>query len=242
MIKGIAISVQGLEAMVLQQSIIANNLANTNTVGFKGDALLLNSFRSILSNKLGVTGGALRVDGVVMKAGQGNLAPTGGKFDVALQGDGFFAIDTPDGTRYTRGGNFTVDSSGGMVTQDGYPVLGENGPIRIDGNAVEITEQGDIMVDGKKANTIKVVDFSKPYQLKKTGKNLLDVASADVQPAEKPAQTAVVQGFLESSSVSVIQEMVKMIEGLRAFELNQKAILTQDELTNKAVNDVGRTR
>jgi len=242
MIKGIAISVQGLEAMVLQQSIIANNLANTNTVGFKGDALLLNSFRSILSNKLGVTGGALRVDGVAMKAGQGALKPTGGKFDVALQGDGFFAIDTPDGTRYTRGGNFTVDSSGGMVTQDGYPVLGENGPIRIDGNAVEITEQGDIMVDGKKANTIKVVDFSKPYQLKKTGKNLLDVASADVQPAEKPAQTAVVQGFLESSSVSVIQEMVKMIEGLRAFELNQKAILTQDELTNKAVNDVGRTR
>jgi flagellar basal-body rod protein FlgG len=191
---------------------------------------------------MGVTSGALRVDGVAMKSGQGALTPTGGTFDVALQGDGFFVVDTPDGTRYTRGGNFTVDSSGGLVTQDGLPVLGENGPIKIDGGTVEITEQGDIMIDGKKANTIKVVDFAKPYQLKKVGKNLLDVSSADVQPAQKPAQTAVAQGFLESSSVSVIQEMVKMIECLRAFELNQKAIMTQDDLTNKAINDVGRTR
>jgi flagellar basal-body rod protein FlgF len=242
MIKGIEISAQGLEAMVLQQSIIANNLANTNTVGFKGDALLLNSFRNVLSNKLGVTGGALRVDDVAMKAGQGALTRTGGTFDVALQGDGFFTVDTPDGPRYTRGGNFTVNSAGGMVTQGGLPVLGGNGPIIINGNAVEITAQGDIMVDGKKTNTIKVVDFAKPYKLKKIGNNLLDVVSADVQPAEKPAQTEVVQGFLESSSVQVVQEMVRMIECLRAFELNQKAILTQDELTNKAINDVGRTK
>jgi flagellar basal-body rod protein FlgF len=242
MIKGIEISAQGLEAMVLQQSIIANNLANTNTVGFKGDALLLNSFRSVLSNKLGVTGGALRVDDVIMKAGQGPLTQTGGTFDVALQGDGFFAVETPDGPRYTRGGNFTLNPSGGLVTQGGLPVLGENGPIVIDGTTVEITGQGDIMVDGKKTNTLKIVDFAKPYKLKKIGKNLLDVASVDVQPTDKPAQTEVVQGYLESSSVQVVQEMVKMIECLRAFELNQKAILTQDELSNKAINDIGRTR
>jgi flagellar basal-body rod protein FlgF len=242
MFRGIEISSQGLEAMILQQNIIANNLANTNTVGYKGDALLLNSFRGVLANKLGVTGGAMRVDGVVMQAGQGDLVQTGDNFDVALQGDGFFAVDTPQGTRYTRNGNFTVDSSGVMVTPDGYSVLGENGPIKISGDTIEITEEGDIIIDGKKENTIMVVDFAKPYKLKKIGNNLLDTASSDVQPSEKPEDTELVQGSLESSSVSVIQEMVKMVECLRAFELNQKAIMTQDELTNKAISDVGRTK
>jgi len=240
--RGMEIATRGLEAMVLQQAIIANNLANVNTAGFKGDALLLKSFRSVLKNTMDDTGGSLQVDGVAMKSGQGDLTPTSGTFDVALQGEGFFVIDTPDGDRYTRSGNFTLDSSGQMVTQNGLAVLGENGPIKIEGGTVEINSQGDIIVNGKKSNTIKVVDFDKPYQLKKTGNNLLDVASDDIQPGNKPGQTELVQGFLESSSVSVIREMVKMIEALRAYELGQKAILTQDYLTNKAISEVGKTR
>jgi len=132
-----------------------------------------------------------------------------------------------------------LDQDGMLVTMDGLPVLGEGGPINIEGDVFTVGVKGNISVDGNLVDTIKIVGFEKPDALKKTGNSLF--ALADKNEAEsKMENTGVSQGFIELSNVNAIRMMTEMIEVLRGYESYQKAIKTADEANAKAINDVGR--
>lgn len=170
---------------------------------------------------------------------QGQLHPTENTFDLALRGKGFFCVETPEGERYTRSGDFTKDGSGYLVTKEGYKVLGENGYIRIDSSSMIVNEKGEVYADAQLQDKLKLVDFDDYNILRKEGDGLVRIEeSIEAEPVITAGM--VQQGFLESSNVDSIKEMVDMITMMRTYEANQKMIKIHDELIGKAVNEIAR--
>ena len=169
---------------------------------------------------------------------QGQLYPTGGSFDLALRGSGFFCIETPEGERYMRNGDFEKDGSGCLVTKEGHKVLGENGYIILEG-PMTVNEKGEVYSDTHSVGKLKLVDFDDYNVLRKEGNGLFRIEEGI---EAEPVTTAgiVQQGFLESSNVNSVKEMVGMITMLRTYEANQKMIKIHDDLIGKAVNEIGR--
>jgi flagellar basal-body rod protein FlgG len=224
--------------------VISNNLANVNTPGFKKDKM---SFEGLLAGNVnpptvpqGTTADpVLQKENIYIDYASGPVSQSGNPLDLALEGDGFFAVTTPEGTAYTRQGNFRTSADGTLVTSDGYPVQGTGGtPISIKGSHIEIDSKGAVMVDGTKAGTISVVDFDKPYNLTKTGSALFVTADQQITPQAGKAQ--VQQGHIEGSNVESISEMVQLIETNRYFEACSKVIKGFDDMAAKAANDLGR--
>jgi flagellar basal-body rod protein FlgF len=237
--------------------VVANNLANINTAGFKQDDV---SFRAYM---LSGSGGATTVNPPYPSNGQasslwieysshtdftsGSLKNTGNRLDLALNGGGFFSVQSPDGVVYTRRGNFTLNSEGTLVTQEGWPVLGDGGEIRVDGRgpdrtALEFTvgEDGTVTVNGNALGRLRVEDFTQAAGLVKTGDCYFKPATE--QTAGEPAENArVAQGFLEMSNVEAVRTMTEMIEILRGYESYQRVIRSVDELDSKSISEVGRT-
>jgi len=245
----IYMSAAGAMAYEKRMQVISNNLANINTSGFKKDKghfQIIDSPDSIkedlekksISEEKQQAPLWLKFD-TKTDFSSGPLKHTGNPLDIALEGDGFFCIKTEQGTQYTRNGNFSLDQDGMLVTMDGLPVLGEGGPINIEGNTFSVDVKGNISVDGTQADTIKIVGFEKPGALKKTGNSLFKIADKNAVET-KAENTGVSQGFIELSNVNAIRMMTEMIEVLRGYESYQKAIKTADETTAKAINDVGR--
>ncbi len=229
-----------------QQEVVANNLANVNTTGFKGSTRY---FRRVLNNTLVQQGlysepgslteleESLRTDWT-----EGPLIETRNPLDAALHGDGFFVIQTGDSTEkvsYTRNGNFAINSEGELINSREYKVMGESGVIRITGKQVVIHSDGKIIVDGEQVDSLKIVDFNQPYTLLRNGYGYFTPAAGE-EPTT-PDKVVIKQGFLENSNVEAVLEMVNMIELNRNYESCQKAILAQDETLRKAVNDVAKT-
>ena len=223
MIPGTYNLIDGALMQKLRFDNISNNLANINTNAFKRDNL---SFHRTLSMK-----SLSRID-----FSSGPIRHTGNKLDVALNKQGFFKIRTPAGVRYTRDGAFTLNADGTLTTLKGDTVLGQNGPITIEGGNVSIQSDGGVLVDNEPVDKILVVNFKDLHLLKKEG-----YSRYVYQGQESESFTAenieIKQGYLEKSNVSPTEEMIKMIEAYRAFESAQKAIQTIDELTSKLVND-----
>jgi flagellar basal-body rod protein FlgG len=224
--------------------VITNNLANLNTPGYKKDKM---SFESLLSGAANppVVPQGTTADPVLLKENNyidfatGPTNKSGNPLDLALDGDGFFAVTTPDGTAYTRQGNLRSSADGTLVTVDGYPVQGVGGAaISIKGSKVVIDAKGGVTVDGTQVGTISVVDFDKPYTLTKTGGAMFVPADPKTPPQASKAQ--VQQGFIEGSNVESISEMVQLIETNRYFEACTKVIKSFDDMTSKAANDLGR--
>jgi flagellar basal-body rod protein FlgG len=157
---------------------------------------------------------------------------------MAIDGDGFFAVSTPDGTAYTRQGNFRLSADGTLVTTDGFPVQGQGGPIRISGSRIEIDSKGVVTADGTQAGTISMVDFPKPYELTKIGSALFVPKNTESTPQASTGELR--QGHLEGSNVETISEMVQMIETSRYFDACQRTILSFNDMTSKAANELGR--
>jgi len=245
----IYMSAAGAMAYEKRMQVISNNLANINTSGFKKDKghfQIIDSPDSIKEDldKMSISEEKQQPPSYLQfetktDFSAGPLKHTGNPLDLALEGGGFFCIKTEQGTQYTRNGNFSLDQDGMLVTMDGLPVLGEGGPINIEGDVFTVGVKGNISVDGNLVDTIKIVGFEKPDALKKTGNSLF--ALADKNEAEsKMENTGVSQGFIELSNVNAIRMMTEMIEVLRGYESYQKAIKTADEANAKAINDVGR--
>ncbi len=234
----------------MRLEILSNNLANLNTAGFKADKSIFKTYlpSSSGSNPSGdmspnfACNYHVEFEGTKTDFSSGGLQYTGNVLDLALEGDGFFCIKTQDGTRYTRNGNFTLNREGVLVTQDGLPVLGDSGPINIDvkdGGNIVIDEQGNISVDEDQVGTLKIVDFSQPYPLKKMGDTMF--APVGKGNNEKGADNVkVTQGFIELSNVNAIGVMTEMIEVMRGYESYQKVMQFVDNITSKAINEVGR--
>jgi len=228
------IASHGMQMQVIQNDLIANNLANVTTAGFKPDVLVTRSFRSVLQEAAASSAG-LEAAASRPRFEQGDLVSTGNPLDVALEGDGFLTVLTPDGERYTRAGVFVLDADNQLTTQDGFPVMGKGGPVTVNGTEIVIGSRGEIMVDGAQVDELRVVDFEKPYDLQRAGRNMYVPQDPGATVREKPEETRVVQGFIESSAVDAVAEMVRMIEVMRAFEANQKAVTAWDEMMQKGI-------
>lgn len=246
MFKGVYTAASSMIALQEKMNLISNNLANVSTSGYKKDEGIQESFPEMLisrlekgqrSRELGPLGTGVQLQQTYTDFSQGTLLYTGNRLDLALEGDGFFVVQTPNGLRYTRNGNFTLNEQGIIVTNQGYPVLGEDGPLQtIPGRGITVNANGQLYFDGIQGGRILVVDFPEPALLDKIGENLY---SSDYEPEVLAGNFAIRQGFLENSNVNIIQEMVKMIQVNRHYELNQRVIATYDGTMDKAVNNVG---
>jgi flagellar basal-body rod protein FlgG len=179
------------------------------------------------------------VDGVESRFEQGALASTDNPLDAAISGSAMFAVMTPQGERYTRNGNFSVNAAGELVTADGNPVVGDGGTLSVKGSEVSIENDGSIAVDGVVVGKLKLVGVRSPGDLEKQGTNLY-VFKKGATPAPVGDDVAVLGKHLEKSDVNAVREMVSMIEMQRAFESNQKSISTADETLRLALT-LGRS-
>ena len=220
-----------------QLEFINRNIANLNTIAYKKERVAFSSY--VLQAQSPFEASTLvMLDPkpiITTDYTTGRLITTGNPLDLALKGKGFFVLE---GNRYTRRGDFKLDSEGYLVNIDGKRVIGENSrPIKIPSGKVVITRDGSITVDGRKIARLKIVDFPAPYRLLKIGDSLY-IPKGQLQPIESKAE--VIQGSLEGSNINIIREMTLMIEATREFETFQKTIRAIDEASSKAINEIGR--
>ena len=243
MIRGLYSAASGVLTALQAQEIIANNLANIPTTGFKRDVPLYESFSRILQRKINQDEGEVRLRDAFIDFSQGRLIHTGNIFDLALEGEGFFVISTPEGISYTRAGNFTLDKEGRLSTLNGFPVMGENGSIvipREGAQGVEFTPEGEVIVNGKVVNRVRIDLFSDTRLLYKVGNSLFrPYRGARAREAKK---TYIRQGYLELSNAEPIKEMISLISNFRAYEVNQRIIQLQDSTLDKVCNQIGRIK
>jgi flagellar basal-body rod protein FlgF len=231
----------------LRLEMIANNIANINTIGYKGEKAVFRVDAAESGTALPEGGTGIQLLSpyappfyTVIDFSQGAVRQTGNPLDVAINGKGFLSIQTPDGVQYTRQGSFTLDPKGVLVTQDGYPVLGEGGSITIDNGQVAIGLDGSISVDGDTVGQLKLTQFDDEGMLKKAGHGRFTLSDPNAAGTASE-ETTISQGFLETANVNPVQAMTEMIETSRAFEAYQKVIQTADEATGKSISEVGRT-
>ncbi len=227
---------EGVETLINHEqrlNQVANNLANVDTPGFKKETVTFDEMLYQANRTRQRVGKALRINTVHQ---QGVVQKTDAPFDMAISGDGFFRVQTPAGERLTRAGNFQRNNEGVLVTANGYPVLGEAGPITINGNKVDVARDGRLFVDGLAVDRLAVVTAD-PQALKKEGENLFRLAEG--APAETPENLQIMQGHLEKSNVNTVTEMTEMIDLYRAYEGQQKMIRAVDDLDDLAVRRVG---
>ena len=235
----------GAVAQQAKMELITNNLANVGTTGFKKDiAVFMGTTAPQIGETDSITDPATfgSLSHTVTDFSSGAIKVTGDPLDVAIEGDGFFAISTPQGTRYTRNGNFTLNADG-LLSLGEFPVEGGGGPITLPAGQVLIDPEGKISVKGVEAGAepieidrIPVYTFAKPGDLKKVGGSLFEVVGGGATPS---IEAHVRQGALEASNVNPVEEMVAMIEVMRLYESSQKAIQTADEIAAKTANELG---
>lgn len=281
MMRGIYTGASGMKAQMHRMDALSNNLANVDVTGYKRDTSVSKAFPEMMIRRLNDDGvykfpfGSADTSPVVGKLGtgveynesytvfsQGELQQTENPFDLALDGEGFFSIQTVQGERYTRNGSFHISSEGTLVTKDGEPVLGENGLINIKENNFVIDKKGNVYENSSFAgdpqrlvsmeenewentelvDTLKIVEFPRDRFLKKQGSSLWKDTeeSGAARQADLGGDTRVEQGFIENSNVNPVTEMVRMIEVNRAYEANQRVMRTQDSITGQLLNRVLR--
>lgn len=215
---------------------ITNNLANVDTPGYKKEDITFWEMLYTTNQNRQRVGKALKI---LTNHQEGSVKNTGNQLDFAISGDGFFKLQTPQGVRYSRAGNFLVNSEGQLVNPDGHLVLGTDGPIVINGNEVSVATDGSLMVDGVAAGRFDIASFANLTDIEKEGTNLFRLKTEGAE--EEPATDFTLrQGFVESSNVSLVSEMTTMLDLHRAYETQQKVIRTYDEIDAKAISTVGK--
>jgi flagellar basal-body rod protein FlgG len=259
---------------------VANNLANVDTDGYKREQAAFKAFPELLLRRMKDDGqymhpfGSADAAPIIGKLGtgvefnelyvcfeQGSLKESQNDFDLALDGKGFFAVATPWGERYTRNGSFQLGKEGYLDTKEGYPVLGENGPVRVKANNFRIDKEGQIWINAEYADdpnilvsrenntwaetalldTLKLVEFDLDRYLKKQGSSLYrDTEISGPAIIMDENRPVVLQGFTEAANVEPVREMVQMIEVNRAYEANQKVIQTHDSMLGVLINQTAK--
>ncbi len=286
MIRGLYTGASGMIAQMDRMDALANNIANVDTTGYKRDQPIEKAFPQLLLRRrndhrvhrlpisgtlpplgsydtapvVGRLGTGVEMNELYTEFEQGAAKQTDSPFDMMLEGKGFFVVQTPYGERMTRNGSFILGPEGLLETQEGYPVLGEKGPIHIKLNNFVVDEDGKIFANADFQNDpnrlvsqrendwknrvevdrLKIVNVDQMRYLKKQGDSLY-VDTKDSGPPkilQGAGRPKVRQGFLEASNVNPVTAMVQMIEVNRAYEANQKVIQSEDDATNKLVNEV----
>ena len=273
--KSLWVPVSGAIAQQQKVDTIANNIANANSPGFKKDQVVFQEHLTALEKDHGDlnlrnddwkpedfyhTQGAensyVKTSGSYTNHEQGQLIPTNNPLDLAIKGDGFFELITPNGIRYTRKGNFTLSKDGDLVNDQGHRLLGPGNPtieedlyntkanersLKLPATLTQISidQNGKIYDKGTEIGAISIVQFNDLHALKKEGSGQFINPSLE-NIKTKTENLTVHQGHLESSNVNPIAEMSELIKAHRHFEQIQKAITTYDSITNKAMNEIGR--
>jgi flagellar basal-body rod protein FlgF len=233
-------------ALGRELDVVANNIANLNTTGFKGAGALFEEYIGPQARAANVSGGERRVSFVRDRAtwvdlSQGPIERTGNPLDIAVDGKGFLAVQTPRGERYTRNGALQVNSNGELVTSEGYQVLGESGPITLQPKDRGITisrdgtisvREGNATVDSQRGK-LRLVGFDKPNQLQKEGAGTFSAPEGVVQQAATTSR--IVQGAVEKSNVRPVVEMARMIEVTRAYTQAATMMTQQADLNRTAI-------
>jgi flagellar basal-body rod protein FlgG len=256
MIRSLWIAKTGMDAQQTQLDVISNNLANVGTNGYKRQTaqfedLLYQNMRQAGANSSQQTqlptglqlGTGVQLVATPRVFTQGNLTQTGNQLDMAINGNGFFQIQMPDGTTaYTRDGSFHIDAAGQMVNSSGFPLspavtipaAAQSVTIGADGT-VSVTLQGQ--ATPQNVGAVQMASFINPAGLESKGQNLFAETAASGTPSANAPGTnglgTLQQGYVETSNVNVVQELVSMIQAQRAYELNSKAISTSDQMLAK---------
>jgi flagellar basal body rod protein FlgG len=227
------------------QEVISENLASASIPGFKKQDMSFDAVQSGIMSQASPDG---RVQYSIPRASsstnftQGSFRETGVNTDVAIDGKGFFEVQMPSGASvYTRDGEFHVNSSGQLVTKQGFAVIGEGGPIQIDtkaGGPISIAATGEISQGADVRGKLKVVDFNRPERLTQVSGGQFTNNDPSVQPVEVPT-TSVRAGFLESANTSAVNEMSNLIGVMRSFESNQKIMQVHSERMAKTISELG---
>lgn len=256
--------------------VIANNLANANTAGFKKDQVSFKEYLVKNEKTEGISADIPRspikdkdlypldgrdqsfvvVDGTHTQFSQGGMKVTDNPLDLAISGEGFFEVNTPQGVRYTRAGNFKMGADGRLVTPDGYPVLSAGGgtpgedpagrEIQLRGRAgeVHVNEQGELFMGNDLVAKLNVVSFPNKNLVRKTGglffENKDPAQNAPVPVAQANPSTSIKQGIIETSNVNPVEEISNLIRANRMFEQDLKAMKTVNEMLQREVNDIGK--
>lgn len=234
----------GLRSRMESLDLLANNLANSTTSGYKGDKEFYGLYAAPDSYDP-TTGGPSSTLPVIEKQwtdfSQGTLQVTGNPLDVALSGKGFLVVKGPTGPLYTRNGSLQVLPSGELATNDGYSLRTAAGqPIKVlSGKPVEILTDGTVRQDGQAAGQLQVVDFKSAASLRKAGKTCFENIDA-ANPPTAAAATEVQQGKIETSNVSVPEAAMRLVGVMRQFEMLQKAIGISGEMNTKTIQEVAR--
>ncbi len=246
MIKGIYSAEASMKPKLAKLDVIANNLANINTTGFKKDELFVQMLKNSAAAQ---AGGKEDLDGANLERrvdfSDGVLNQTGNPLDLAIQGRGFFVVDTPQGQRYTRNGNFKLAADGTITTAEGYAVMGMGGKIllpekeKLQQGVLTVSETGEIVIDKDIVGKLRIVDFDNLGTLRKDHQSLFATSGTERIVEGGSVTPSVKQGYLEGSNVDGIEEMVAMIELTRGFEADQKMIASQDTTIENSL-DVGR--
>jgi flagellar basal-body rod protein FlgG len=247
MIRGLYTAVSGMVASMRRMEVLTNNLTNADTIGFKQERTAAASFAGELVAQLDAAGsrpvGPLTLAQIpqapALDLTQGPLRASGRDLDVALDGPGFLALETPDGPRYTRAGTLTRDAEGYLTTNTGARVLGaDGGPLQLPPGAVVFDADGTVRVDDAAVGQLQLVEFGPDQALSRLGQNeLVPRDGAAPQPA---AATRVRQGFVEGSNVDLTGTLTMTLELQRAYEANHRMIQYQDQLMQRAANDIAR--
>jgi flagellar basal-body rod protein FlgG len=262
MVRGLYQGSGAMQYLIEKTDVIGNNIANSSTNGFKRQGVFFRQLidaEQALENDQIHTMETAKGDRYTMQLHrgcnppgtpytpegdistytdftEGGIRETGNPLDVAITGEGYFVVETPQGTAYTRDGQFKVDRTGKLVTAQGYPVSGEGGPIQITGEKVSIAEDGTISVDGNRVNKLALRAFDEEKLVQNRDGLVVLPESNTPQSVEPHVQ----QGMLETSNVNPVREMVEMIAAQRHYDANSKVIQTIDSSLQKSVNDIGR--
>jgi len=251
MIRGLYSAVAGMVTDLMRMESVSHNLSNLETPGYKQRLATTSDFSSLLLARLsgggsaaqpggttvGTIGTGVTVDEVVTDWSEGSLKQTENLTDLALSGEGFFKLQTPDGVRYTRDGSFHRDADHRLGSADGYPVLGLNGPLTLPDGELLVAEDGTVTVNGTVVDQLDIVTFDQLNGLVQEGKNLF---SAPAGTNGKASQARVLQGYLEESNVNPTLAMLEMMSVARAYEASQRMVQAQNRVLEKAVSEVGR--
>ncbi|MDR1586223.1 MAG: flagellar basal-body rod protein FlgF [Treponema sp.] len=281
MIRGWYTGASGMRAQQWRLDAVANNLANVDVDGYKRDVAAFKAFPELLIRRqdddgvyehpfgsadaapiVGKMGVGVELNELYTSFEQGALKETQSDFDIALDGKGFLSVATPWGERYTRNGSFQLGKEGFLETKEGYPVLGEKGPVKVKANNFQVDKDGRVWINAAYAedpnlmisrenntweetallDTLKIVDFEIDRYLEKQGSSLYRESdtSGPARIMEEGSRPTVIQGFVEGSNVDPVVEMVQMIEVNRAYEANQKIIQTEDAALGTLINQVAR--
>jgi flagellar basal-body rod protein FlgG len=257
MLRALYSSAAGMQAQQMNLDVIANNLANVNTTGFKRAKIEFQELLYQTTRSPGAEQGGGNQLPTGLQVGQGSrpvatarifttgeLTQTGERMDVAIQGDGFFEVQLPDGTRaYTRDGALKLAADGRVTTSEGLVLQGGWQPIPSGTTAIAISSNGQVTIDGasgKQTFNVQLTRFNNPAGLQSVGRNLYRETAASGQPETgNPGENGfgeMAQGYLEMSNVKVVEEMVNLIMAQRAYEVNSKAVQAADEMMQQSNN------